>query len=226
MQQTNNDPMRYVIRCQGFANGSYCPHLGWYLESFTHEAGNGRGFGKFTPHLRKALVFEDYDKAVEFYLRPSTTNPIRPDGETNRPMTCMHAEFIPGHMFGARSIESWSSARAGRQGASGGEMTKREQMRYVSRIPRKMQRGILCHNDERHTVDMPPGLNGFRAWFGDAPPNAQFKPCGCGWSGLPHFSSTPDYKCETWDEITPEIIWCSICKGILADCNCGDAEPT
>jgi hypothetical protein len=69
--------------------------LGWYLQSFRHEAGNGRGFGKFTPHLHNALVFEDYEKAVEFYTRQSTTNPIRPDGKANRPMTGMHAEFIP-----------------------------------------------------------------------------------------------------------------------------------
>jgi hypothetical protein len=102
-QQTNKRAStaatRYVIRCRGFANGSYCPHLGWYLESFTHEAGNGRGFGKFTPHLHKALVFEDYDKAVEFYLRPSTTNPIRPDGKTRRPMTCMHVELVSEQMW-------------------------------------------------------------------------------------------------------------------------------
>jgi hypothetical protein len=143
MQKTNEAPMRYVIRCLGFANGTYCPHLGLYLQSFTHEADNGRGFGKFTTHLRQALVFEDYDKALEFYLRPSKSNPIRPDGETNRPMTGMHAEFIPEQMWG--------------------EVTKREQMRYVSRIPRKMQPGLLCHNDERHTVDMPPRLNGFKA---------------------------------------------------------------
>jgi hypothetical protein len=91
--------MRYVIRCLGFANGSYCPHLGWYLEQFTHEADNGRGFGKFTPHLCKALVFEDYEKAVEFYTRQSTTNPVRPDGKANRPMTGLHAEFIPEQMW-------------------------------------------------------------------------------------------------------------------------------
>jgi hypothetical protein len=36
-------------------------------------------------------------------------------------------------------------------------------MRYVARIPRKMQRGVLCHNTIRHAIDMPPGLNGFRA---------------------------------------------------------------
>jgi len=43
--------MRYIIRWLGMANGSYCRHLGWYLQSFRNEAGNGRGFGKFTPHL-------------------------------------------------------------------------------------------------------------------------------------------------------------------------------
>jgi hypothetical protein len=58
-------------------------------------------------------------------------------------------------------------------------------MRYVARIPRKMQRGVLCHNTMCHAIDMPPGLNGFRARFEDKPPE-NFAKCGCGWSGLLH----------------------------------------
>jgi hypothetical protein len=74
--------------------------------------------------------------------------------------------------------------------------TRREQMRYVAYVPRKMQRGALCHNSVPHTIDMRPGANGFRAWFDDKP-TAKFRLCGCGWSRLPHFSTSPDYKCET-----------------------------
>jgi hypothetical protein len=79
-----------------------------------------------------------------------------------------------------------------------------KQMRYVAYLPRKLQRGTLCHNSIRHTLDMPPGVNGFRAWFEDKPP-AEFKPCRCGWSGLPHFSAWPNYKCETLDALNLTI---------------------
>jgi hypothetical protein len=72
----------------------------------------------------------------------------------------------------------------------------RGKLRYLAYVPRKMRRGKLCHNNVRHTADMLPGAHGFRAWF-DVKPPAKFKLCGCGWSGLPHFSTSPDYKCET-----------------------------
>jgi len=39
-------------------------------------------------------------------------------------------------------------------------------------------------------------VRGFRAWFAAAPPR-DFKKCGCGWSGLPHYSADPEYKSET-----------------------------
>jgi hypothetical protein len=70
--------------------------------------------------------------------------------------------------------------------------------RYISsfRIPESVGKGrALMHNHVRHTLDMPCGLNGFRAWT-DVKPTPGFKRCGCGWSGLPHYSATPDYKCE------------------------------
>jgi hypothetical protein len=56
------------------------------------------------------------------------------------------------------------------------------------------RRRVLMHNHVRHSVDMPCGVNGFRAWTDDMP-QPGFKPCRCGWSGLPHYSRIPDYKC-------------------------------
>jgi hypothetical protein len=69
--------------------------------------------------------------------------------------------------------------------------------RYLSpKIPRSISPGrVLMHNHVRHTIDMPSGLNGFRAWTSNAVPNDEFKPCHCGWSGLPHFSRVPDTSC-------------------------------
>jgi len=54
--------------------------------------------------------------------------------------------------------------------------------------------GALMHNHVRHSKDMPCGANGFRAWTDNMPPPG-FKPCRCGWAGLPHYSRIPDYKC-------------------------------
>ena len=80
--------------------------------------------------------------------------------------------------------------------------TREEHRRYVAYVPRNVQRGRgkLCHNSVPHTADMSPGVNGFRAWFEVKPPE-KFKLCGCGWSRLPHFSTSPDYKCETLEAL-------------------------
>jgi hypothetical protein len=69
--------------------------------------------------------------------------------------------------------------------------------RYLSpKIPRSISSGrVLMHNHVRHTIDMPSGLNGFRAWTDNALPSDEFKPCHCGWSGLPHYSRRPDTPC-------------------------------
>jgi hypothetical protein len=62
--------------------------------------------------------------------------------------------------------------------------------RYINMltVPKSVGPGrVLCHNHVQHTVDMPCGLNGFRAWTCDAAEKPQgFVKCGCGWSGLPH----------------------------------------
>jgi hypothetical protein len=83
---------------------------------------------------------------------------------------------------------------------------KATNIRYVGRgVPRSVPKGrVLNHNHVRHTIDMPCGVNGFRA-FTSLEPLPNFKPCKCGWSGLPHYSRSPDYKCETWDDIQKAI---------------------
>lgn len=54
-------------------------------------------------------------------------------------------------------------------------------------IPKKIPVGkVLCHNNVKHDKDTRSGVHGFRAWFEKAPPKG-FKPCKCGWSGLPHY---------------------------------------
>ena len=55
-------------------------------------------------------------------------------------------------------------------------------------IPKSVGAGrVLCHNHVQHTIDMPCGLNGFRAWTdSELPPG--FVKCPCGWSALPHYA--------------------------------------
>ena len=77
-------------------------------------------------------------------------------------------------------------------------MKRSDHPRYVKdgTVPQSIGKGrALMHNHIRHSLDMPSGENGFRAWTDDRPPLG-FKRCGCGWSGLPHYSATPDYRCE------------------------------
>ena len=63
-------------------------------------------------------------------------------------------------------------------------------------VPREIPLGmVLVHNQVRHTLKTRTGVRGFRAWFTAAPPRG-FKKCGCGWSGLPHYSAHPEYKSE------------------------------
>jgi hypothetical protein len=68
--------------------------------------------------------------------------------------------------------------------------------------PRTVPAGrVLAHNHVRHTVDMPSGRNGFRAWTWpkDKKPR-DFVRCGCGYAGLPHYARREHatrYKCES-----------------------------
>jgi hypothetical protein len=70
--------------------------------------------------------------------------------------------------------------------------------RYVNgdTVPKRIRKDrVLMHNQVRHSRTMEHSENGFRAWT-DTKPWRGFKWCGCGWSGLPHYSGFPDYKCE------------------------------
>jgi hypothetical protein len=68
--------------------------------------------------------------------------------------------------------------------------------RYINgdSVPKSVGAGrVLCHNHVQHTVDMPCGANGFRAWTDTKPP-AGFVKCPCGWSGLPHYAHRDHVK--------------------------------
>jgi hypothetical protein len=69
-------------------------------------------------------------------------------------------------------------------------------MHYIARLPRKLPKGRVIVHNRVHALweDQPLGYHGFRAWTVTAREAAQegWKPCRCGWSGLPHYRSAPD----------------------------------
>ena len=70
-------------------------------------------------------------------------------------------------------------------------------------IPRFVPEGrVLAHNHIMHTGKMQNGVNGFRCWTWpqDKVPS-NFKPCQCGWSGLPHVAMYPDVACISNKEL-------------------------
>ena len=59
-------------------------------------------------------------------------------------------------------------------------------------LPQGVPKGeAFAHNNIRHSSRTKNGIRGFRwwTWPKDQGP-ANFAPCKCGWSGLPHFAAT------------------------------------
>lgn len=86
-----SDP--YLIKVVAFSNGMWCPHAGQFVETFDHDACDGVGHGTFTADLDKAMAFETFPEAAEFWRKASTIKPTRPDGKPNRPLTCASVEI-------------------------------------------------------------------------------------------------------------------------------------
>ena len=81
--------MTYVIKAEGFVTNTPCPHAGQFVESFNHEAVNGRGYGCFTKDIRLAMQFATMGEAIAFWRRVPKNRPTRPDGKPNRPLTAL-----------------------------------------------------------------------------------------------------------------------------------------
>jgi hypothetical protein len=93
------------------------------------------------------------------------------------------------------------------------QATLRATTRYVSgdTVPKSVGPGrVLCHNHVRHTVDMPCGLNDFRAWTCEAAGKPKgFVKCPCGYAGLPHYATSGHVKaskgrCDTRAEMVAD----------------------
>ena len=66
---------------------------------------------------------------------------------------------------------------------------KKSTSRYITHVPKTIPVGkILCHGGViPRTPDQRPAENGFRPWIDGDDQSAEYGPCNCGWSGLPHF---------------------------------------
>lgn len=87
--------MKYVMVALGFANGTRCPHKGYYLKSFDHEHDNGTGWGEFTKDIMRAKQFDTREELFEFWTRVPKCRSWRPDGQPNRPLTALSVTIEP-----------------------------------------------------------------------------------------------------------------------------------
>lgn len=71
------------------------PERGLYIKQFSPDARGGRGEVVFTNNGTQALTFATYAEAFEFWRQQSTVQPLRPDGQPNRPLTAWTVEIIP-----------------------------------------------------------------------------------------------------------------------------------
>ena len=92
--------MIYVIKFEGLEGtvniGEFPPaETDAYLAYYDPDARNGGGEMIWTTKLDDALGFTTAASAVEFYRQVSKAQPIRPDGEPNRPLTAFTVSILP-----------------------------------------------------------------------------------------------------------------------------------
>lgn len=66
---------------------------GAYLVACDHDGANGRGRIIFAVDPKEAKVFGNTFEAFEFVMKPSKTQPLRDNGQPNRPLRAYHTFF-------------------------------------------------------------------------------------------------------------------------------------
>lgn len=61
--------------------------IGKWVESFDPDAHGGRGDLRVTDDRNKALKFKNPGEALRYWKQQSKLQPLRPDGQPNRPLT-------------------------------------------------------------------------------------------------------------------------------------------
>jgi len=85
--------MRTVLQVQGLPNGEPTAWDGEYVKDFDFEYLDGRGLLTSTPDVKEAMVFENAEKAIEFWRTQPKCKPMRNDGRPNRPLTATNIAF-------------------------------------------------------------------------------------------------------------------------------------
>ena len=83
---------RYRLWIVEDAAGLDTMHRGCWLQACDVDARGGLGSMQFTTDIREAMVFPSFEEAMEYWRRPSTVRPLRPDGRPNRPLTAYTVE--------------------------------------------------------------------------------------------------------------------------------------
>ncbi len=69
--------------------------IGKYVETFDPDAHGGRGDLKVTASRNKAKMFSSPGEALRYWKTQSKVQPLRPDGEPNRPLTAWTMSIEP-----------------------------------------------------------------------------------------------------------------------------------
>lgn len=85
--------MPKVIKIMGMPDGRITPYDGMYVMECNFEAGFGTLAVNVTSDARQAKTFDTFEQAAEYWRTQSKTQPIRPDGKPNRPLTGVTVEI-------------------------------------------------------------------------------------------------------------------------------------
>lgn len=69
------------------------PAVPTWVQSCDVDANDGLGRIELTSVRENAIEFPDVVAAFEYWRRPSTVEPLRPDGKPNRPLTMFTIEL-------------------------------------------------------------------------------------------------------------------------------------
>jgi len=86
--------MAHVLRVRGLANGAESPHDGRYVKRYNPNTPFGELALTSTEDMAAARKFETMDDVLAYRQAVSKAEPLRPDGQPNRPLSGLHLEVV------------------------------------------------------------------------------------------------------------------------------------
>lgn len=87
---------KHIIRIIGLVNGQRSPYDNQYVSRFDFDGcGPGEANLKTTPLPQNAMQFDSAVDAWDFWKTVDPRQPLRPDGQPNRPMTAFTVSIDP-----------------------------------------------------------------------------------------------------------------------------------